>query len=255
MPAVIVVFVGPAGSGKSSLVETYSKWAKERLLLKVAPVNLDPGAEEVFYKPVFDIRNLFTVRDVMKKYGLGPNGALIKTSELIAEMSDVILSRKPFSETDKWDLILIDTPGQMEAFIFRPSSTVFLSKLAKLGNTAIVYIIDATAIERVTDAVFLWFMYVLLQVKTGLITVPVVNKRDIARNPDLAKTLIEDPSKLLDKAMEEGLAMDVLPDLVSIANKTRGPFRAVLVSAKEFEDMQYLHALVHEAFCACGDLT
>lgn len=255
MPAVIAVFVGPAGSGKSSIVKAYTMWARKHLLLRVAPVNLDPGAEEVFYKPVFDIRSMFTIRDIMEKYGLGPNGAFIKASELIAESSDNILSHKPFSETEKWDLILVDTPGQMEAFIFRPHSTVFLSKLAKLGNTLLVYIIDATAIERVTDAVFLWFMYVLLQVKTGLTVVPVINKRDIAKNLELAKILIEDPSKLVDKAVNEDLTLDVLPDLIGIANKTRGPYRAVLVSAKEPNDMRYLHILIHEAFCACGDLT
>jgi len=253
--AVIAVFTGPAGSGKTSLVRTYSEWARKSLLLRVAPINLDPGAEELPYKPVFDIRTLFTTRDIMEKYGLGPNGALIKASELIAERSDEILSNKPFSEAEKWDLILVDTPGQMEAFIFRPSSTVFLGKLSKLGNTVVVYIIDATAIERVSDAVFLWFIYVLLQVKTGLITVPVINKRDVAANLEVAKMLVEDPSRLLEKASNEGLFSDVLPDLIEVATKTRGAFRAVLVSAREPGDMQYLHALIHEAFCACGDLT
>jgi len=96
MPAVFVVFVGPAGSGKSTLVASYSSWARKNLLLRVAPVNLDPGAEEVKYKPVFDIRNYSTLRDIMEKYGLGPNGAFIKASELIAEKLDEVFSQPPF---------------------------------------------------------------------------------------------------------------------------------------------------------------
>ena len=57
LPAVFVVFVGPAGSGKSSLVASYTKWLRENLLLRVAPVNLDPGADVLKYKPLFDIRS------------------------------------------------------------------------------------------------------------------------------------------------------------------------------------------------------
>lgn len=255
MPGVVVVFTGPAGSGKTSLVSSYAEWARKNLLLRVAPVNLDPGAEELPYKPVFDIRRLFTIRDVMERYGLGPNGAFIKASELIAEHTDYVLSQPPFSEIETWDLILVDTPGQMEAFIFRPSSRVFLSRVAGVANTVLVYIIDASAIDKVSDAIFLWFIYVLLQVKTGLTVVPVVNKRDVAKNLELARALVEDPVKLIEKATDEGLVSEVLQDLVEVATKTRSPLRAVLISARSPDDMQYLHTLVHEAFCACGDLT
>ena len=257
MPAVNVLFIGAAGSGKTSLVKAYSEWARQNLLLRVAPVNLDPGAEIVEYKPIFDIRNLFTLREVIEKYNLGPNGAFIKSSELIAENTDKILSNPPFSESSKWDLILIDTPGQMEAFIFRPASNVFLHKLSKIGNTIIAYVIDASSIKSLSDAIFLWFLYVLIQVKTGLITVPVINKRDIAVNPEIARILVTDPSRLLEEIdmNNEGLMSEVIPDLINVALKTRGSFRAVLVSAKELNDMVNLHTLLHEAFCVCGDLT
>lgn len=255
LPAVIAVFVGPAGSGKTSLVKTYSEWARSRLLLRVAPVNLDPGAEKLEYEPVFDVRSLFTLSSVMEKYGLGPNGAFIKASELIAEKTTDILSKPPFSEAWKWDMILVDTPGQMEAFLFRPSSSVFFRELSTLGNTVIVYLIDASAVERATDALFLWFLYVLLHVKVGLTVVPVVNKRDVAKNPGLIKLLVENPERLVEEAREEGLAQEIVPDLVKIAMKTRGALRAVLVSAMEPESMEQLHVLLHEAFCACGDLT
>lgn len=255
MPAVIAVFTGPAGSGKSSLVRAYSEWARKTLFLKVAAVNLDPGADELLYKPTFDVRKLFTLHEIMLKYNLGPNGAFIKASELIAERADEIFSEEPFKSLDKWDIVLIDTPGQMEAFLFRPASRVFLEKLKRISHAVLVYIIDASAIERVSDGVFLWFLFVLLQVKTGLLAVPVINKRDIAKNPRIARLLVEDPFKLLDEAREEGLSSEIVSDLLSAASKTRGPYRAVLVSALELEDMEKLHQLVHEAFCACGDLT
>lgn len=255
MPAVSVIFVGPAGSGKSSLVATYTSWATRKLLLRVAPVNLDPGAEELKYKPIFDVREFFTIKDIMKTYGLGPNGAFIKASEILAERSREILSKPPFSELDKWDLVLVDTPGQMEAFLFRPSSNVFLDNLRRASNTVVAYVIDASAVARVTDAVFLWFLYVLIQVKTGLLVVPVVNKSDIALNPQIIQTLIEDPPKLMEEVNVEGIASEIIPELIGIAEKTRGPLRTVMVSALREDDMEKLHTLLHEAFCTCGDLT
>lgn len=255
MPAVNVVFIGPAGSGKTSLVKSYLDWARSKLFLRVATVNLDPGAENIRYDPVFDIRRYFTLRDVMEKYNLGPNGAFLKASELVANMTSEIISSPPFSERDQWDLILIDTPGQMEAFIFRPSSHVFLEAVRRLGNTIIAYVIDASAIERVSDAIFLWFIYVLLQVKTGLYAVPIINKRDIAKNIEIVKKLVESPESLLEEEIAEGLASEIIPDLVRIASKTKGPFRSVLVSALDSNDMEKMHVILHEAFCACGDLT
>jgi len=255
LPAVVAVFTGPAGSGKSSLVKAYSEWARKTLFLRVAIVNLDPGADELLYKPTFDIRKLFTLHDIMLKYNLGPNGAFIKASELIAERINEIFSESPFVDIDKWDLVLIDTPGQMEAFLFRPASRVFLEKLTKITHAVLVYVIDASAIEKVSDGVFLWFLFVLLQVKTGLLAIPVVNKKDIARNLKIAQLLVENPFRLIDEAREEGLSSEIIEDLLSAANKTKGAYRAVLVSALEVNDMEKLHQLIHEAFCTCGDLT
>lgn len=40
-------------------------------------INLDPAAENFFYRCDIDIKELITVDKVMKQYKLGPNGALI----------------------------------------------------------------------------------------------------------------------------------------------------------------------------------
>ncbi len=255
---IVAVFVGPAGSGKTTLVHRYGLWLKTRLLLKTALVNLDPGAENILYKPVFDVRELFTLRDIMLKYGLGPNGAFLRASELIAEHIDEIMSRTPFNDIDSWDIVLIDTPGQMEAFIFRKASNVFFEALNKIAKPVIVFILDASAITTLADMVTLWFLHVLVQVKTGLIVVPVINKVDIAANVDYIKKLVEEPEELMNiikKDVKEGLLSDIAPDLLAIAIKTKAPVRSVLISAISQDDFTELHTLIHEAYCACGDLT
>ncbi len=255
---IISTFVGPAGSGKTSLVNAYANWLRKELFLRIGLVNLDPGVEYLPYEPVFDIREFFTLREIMEKYRLGPNGAFLKASEMIIDYLDEVFSRRPFSSIDDYDLILIDTPGQMEAFIFRPSSTLFFKELEKLSKPIIVFVIDASTIQTISDAVTLWFLGVLTQAKTGLTVVPVINKVDIAYNIDLAKLLVEKPEKLFGLAKKyssEGLISEVVPELISIALKTKGAYRPVMVSAKIGEGLDELHFLIHEAFCSCGDLT
>ncbi len=255
---IITVFTGPAGSGKSSLVKSYGDWLRRVMFMNVAQVNIDPGVEYLPYKPVFDIREWFTLKDIMRKYGLGPNGAFLKASELVAENISKIMDNEPFINMDKWDMILIDTPGQMEAFIFRPASNVFFEALTKLGNPVAVYVIDASAIRTISDAVTLWFLGVLTQAKIGAVVVPVINKVDIAERLDLARIMVEEPEKLIEiaeKEAHEGLISEVVPDLLNIALKTKGAYRPVMVSAKNYDGLEDLHYLVHEAFCTCGDLT
>lgn len=255
---MIVVFIGPAGSGKTSLVKAYSSWIENNLLLKTAIVNIDPGAEILPYKPVFDIRSMFTIKDIMIKYNLGPNGAFIKASELIIEHLDTIFSKTPFNNIGEWDLVLIDTPGQMEAFIFRPSSNIFFNKLKDYGSIVGVYIIDATAITTLADALVLWFLGLLTQIKVNIPIVPVINKIDLVSDTEYAELLIKEPEKLIEKVKSfsnEGLLSDLSSELIEIAIKAKQALRPTKVSAKKSIGLDELHYLVHEMLCTCGDLT
>lgn len=250
-----VVFAGMAGSGKTSIVATYSKWLIENLSARVAIVNLDPGVEDLPYAPVFDIRKYFTLSQLMKKFGLGPNAAFLKSAEMIDVFSRNIMQDDPFINPSRWDYILIDTPGQLEAFIFRPESKRFFSMISRKSSMVIAYLIDSSIIDNVPDAVSSWFMYVLIQLKTGLLTVPVISKSDLARNPSLLRVLIERPSELCKEELSQGLQAEVIPELIKIAEKTKGALRAVLVSIYDENSLKGMHDLLHEAFCACGDLT
>lgn len=254
---VTVIFTGPAGSGKTILTHKYSYWLEKELYMKVAIVNLDPGAENILYRPVFDIRKLFTLRDVMVKYNLGPNGAFIKSSELIIENIDNIFSQSPFKDIDSWDIVLIDTPGQMETFILREYSSLFFNELKKITRPVIVYIIDASSIQTIVDMLTLWFIHILIYVKTTIPTIPIVNKIDLAKNIDIIKTIIEKPESLLEfnEVDVEGLIRDVFKDLLSIAIKTKAPLRTIMVSAINQSDFSDLHSIIHEVYCVCGDLT
>ena len=105
----------------------------------VAVVNLDPGALKLPYSPDVDVRNYVDVGDIMEKYALGPNGAVILAADLIA---DEIENLTRDIEEAHADIVLVDTPGQMELFAFRASGPYIVDELTKEPK-ALIYLFDA----------------------------------------------------------------------------------------------------------------
>ena len=136
MPMAFII--GTAGSGKSLFTAAFSEWLK---LSKqdVAVVNLDPGVLKLPYSPDVDVRNYVDVGNIMEKYGLGPNGALIMAADLIADEVENIT--RDIEAVDA-DIVLVDTPGQMELFAFRASGPYIVDELTREPK-AIVYLFDA----------------------------------------------------------------------------------------------------------------
>jgi hypothetical protein len=134
----IAFIIGTAGSGKSLLTAAFSEWLKMSKQ-DVAVVNLDPGALKLPYSPDVDIRNYVDVGDLMEKYGLGPNGALIMAADLVA---DEVENISKDIETANADVVLVDTPGQMELFAFRASGPYIVNELTREPKV-VVYLFDA----------------------------------------------------------------------------------------------------------------
>jgi len=134
----IAFIIGTAGSGKSLFTAAFSEWLKVSKQ-DVAVVNLDPGALKLPYSPDVDVRNYVDVGDLMEKYGLGPNGALIMAADLIADEIENITED---IEAANADVVLVDTPGQMELFAFRASGPYIVNELTREPK-AVVYLFDA----------------------------------------------------------------------------------------------------------------
>ncbi len=135
---VIIFIIGTAGSGKSLLTASFNEWLKVGKQ-KVATVNLDPGVLNLPYVPDIDIRDYITLNRIMDEYGLGPNGALVLAADLIAEDTERIGGE---IEDLQSDVVLVDTPGQMELFAFRASGPYIANELTT-EQKAIVYLFDA----------------------------------------------------------------------------------------------------------------
>ncbi|MBD3187790.1 GTPase [Candidatus Bathyarchaeota archaeon] len=116
-------FIGPAGSGKSTLTYAIADWLKVTSMeseisdtVSVACVNLDPGVRWTPYPPDVDVRDFIDYNEVMRTYQLGPNGALVAATDLIITYIDEI--KEEIQDTGA-DYVFIDTPGQIELFSFR----------------------------------------------------------------------------------------------------------------------------------------
>ena len=134
----ILFIIGTAGSGKSLLTASFANWLKVGKQ-NVITLNLDPGALTLPYTPEVDVRNYISVEELMERYGLGPNGALVMAADLIAEETQRLEEEiKDFNP----DLVLVDTPGQMELFAFRASGPYIANELTKEPK-AIVYLFDS----------------------------------------------------------------------------------------------------------------
>jgi GTPase SAR1 family protein len=109
-------------------------------------LNLDPGVKSMLYHPDIDIRDYIVLDEVMEKYDLGPNGAMILASDLMVNYLDDLKD-----EIDEYnpDWIFVDTAGQLELFAFRETGPLIASTLG-FGSIqrAVTFLFDSNFVLR-----------------------------------------------------------------------------------------------------------
>ncbi|MFW9781135.1 MAG: ATP/GTP-binding protein [Candidatus Heimdallarchaeota archaeon] len=140
-------FIGTAGSGKSSLTGQLKDYVLNRdPEINAITLNLDPGVKILPYTPDIDIRDFIVLEEVMIEYGLGPNGAMILSSDLMVNYLDEIKD-----EIDEYnpDWIFVDTAGQLELFAFRDTGPLIASSLG-FGyiQRAVSFLFDSNLVLR-----------------------------------------------------------------------------------------------------------
>ena len=70
MDQVYVYLTGTAGCGKTYLTKALADWFDSKKLDYIV-VNLDPGADFVPYSADIDVREWFTLEDIMGRYNVG----------------------------------------------------------------------------------------------------------------------------------------------------------------------------------------
>jgi len=246
-----VVILGPAGSGKSTLISAFSKWLTENGI-SVKCINLDPGAEYIPYQTAWDIRKYFTISQIMKERKLGPNGAIIEAMNLLFEKSQKFIEE--ISKL-KAEYLLIDTPGQLEVFAFRDVGLKFINLLQKKLITQGVFLIDGEMFNDVVSLVVAKVLSLAVELKLSIPLVSIINKGDLV-DPKVIK-LMEDPDKVKEEIIKsnQGELIDVALYSLDLITKLQPALRTVVVSSKKNTGFNELFDLLHELFCTCGDLT
>ncbi|CAL1603377.1 unnamed protein product [Knipowitschia caucasica] len=174
---VCLIVLGMAGSGKTTFVQRLTA----HLHTQKAPpyvINLDPAVHEVPFPANIDIRDTVNYKEVMKQYGLGPNGGIVTSLNLFATRFDQVMQ---FIEKKKNNhrFVLIDTPGQIEVFTWSASGTIITEALASSFPCVVVYVMDTS--RCVSPVTFMSNMLYACSIlyKTRLPFIVVLNKTDI----------------------------------------------------------------------------
>ncbi|CAD5122804.1 DgyrCDS11210 [Dimorphilus gyrociliatus] len=191
---ICLIVLGMAGSGKTAFVQRLTSFLHSK---KTPPyvINLDPAVKEVPFPANIDIRDTVKYKEVMKQYGLGPNGGIVTSLNLFSMAFDQVLSiiEKRCNPKDKSapKYVVIDTPGQIEVFTWSASGTIISESIAASMATAIVYIVDTA--RNVNPVTFMSNMLYACSIlyKMKLPFIIVFNKADII-NPSFAFEWMKD---------------------------------------------------------------
>lgn len=177
-------------------------------------INLDPAVRTVPFESNIDIRDSVNYKEVMKQYNLGPNGGILTSLNLFATKIDQILTLlekrtappapaaaageaaragtsagagagaaptstpTPQQQQRPIEHILVDTPGQIEVFVWSASGDILLNSLASSFPTVIAYIIDTPRTTSTSTFMSNMLYACSILYKTKLPMILVFNKTD-----------------------------------------------------------------------------
>ena len=188
-----IYFVGTAGSGKSTLVGAYKEWLESTGVESIT-INLDPGVDSIPYDADVDIRDWIALDEVMTEFNLGPNGAQIVASDLMAvnisKMRDVV-------DDMTATYALVDTPGQLELFAFRESSRTIVDAFGR-ENSMVVYLSDPMLCRSSNGFISNMVLASLVQFRLQLPIINILTKIDVMEDPEVERLVswYNDPESL-----------------------------------------------------------
>lgn len=136
------VIIGLAGAGKTTFCKMLHEWlTAEAATCKttgqaVATINLDPVVLNPKVPLDYDIRNKVDFAAMMKRYAFGPN-ACVNTCLNFGLMEMPVFSDSRY--------VIVDTPGQIEAFVWGSPGELLMKSL---DNVCILFIVDSSLCDN-----------------------------------------------------------------------------------------------------------
>ena len=179
-PTPCILVMGMAGAGKTTFVQRLTA----NLHAKEAPpyvINLDPAVLKVPYPVNIDIRDTVNYKEIMKQYGLGPNGGIMTALNLFSTQFNQVLSYIE-KRAHEHSMVIFDTPGQLEVFTWSASGTIITDTLGATLPTIVVYVLDTSRSVNPTTFMSNMLNACSILYKTTLPFILVMNKCDIIDN-------------------------------------------------------------------------
>ena len=242
-----------AGSGKSLLVASFSEYLRSSEQNAVI-LNLDPGATALPYNPDVDVRAYVDIDELMEKYKLGPNGALIMASDIAADHLEEIRGEL---EQAAPDFVLVDTPGQIELFAFREAGPYFSQGISDEPK-AVVYALDAPFCRNPMNFVSNLFLATAVYTRLRQPQIYALTKADLVSDKEL-ETIVGWGSEIeqLEDALEatSGDAASLIArDLAMAVHATGLTHEPIPVSAKSNLGLLELNASLTRALTGGEEL-
>lgn len=175
---VVILVVGMAGTGKSTLVHRMQHYAQANQLRSYF-INMDPAVTHTSYHVNVDIRDSVDYAAVMKNYRLGPNGAIMTALNLFATKVHQVVTLLEAKKASL-DWIVIDTPGQIEVFTWSASGQLIAEALAAALPTVLLFVADTVRCTRSPHTFVSTMLYSSgIMLKQQLPLVVAFNKTDV----------------------------------------------------------------------------
>ena len=241
-----IFLLGTAGSGKSTMASVAKKWLVSNGV-NALTANLDPGAERLPYVPDVDVRDYVQLDEVMDRYGLGPNGAMIVSCDLIAEdFGDVVEEIEEYSP----DYVMFDTPGQLELFVFRASGA-FVVKALERDQTIAAFLVDPFLVQTPSSFTSILLLSATAELRLGVPVMRVLSKCDMLTEEqlELVDEWTTNPDSLYaDLLNEKGPTKSLATGLCSVLVDTEESFNLYKVSAREERGFEDLYTAIQMAY-------
>jgi GTPase SAR1 family protein len=245
--------IGTAGSGKSTLAQNYKHWCHQQGLESII-INLDPGVEKIPYTPDVDIRDWIKLSEVMESHELGPNGAQIACADMIAlNLTEIKESIGQF----KSDYIIVDTPGQLELFVFREAGKYTINNLNP-AKTMVGYLIDPALAHTPSGFVTQLLLSITTQFRLSTPQINILSKADLLKKADieLIQSWSENSEELYSAVIMEKASMfqQINEGILHIIQEFGGFTEIHPYSKKNFEGIEDIYTMIQQEFEAGEDL-
>ena len=199
----MVLVIGMAGSGKTTLMQRLVVESRmggsgtagprqpgDRPARPAYVVNLDPAVGPLPYSPHIDIRDTVNYKEVMAQYELGPNGGIVTSLNLFATRFDQVMNLLE-ARSPGLDVVLVDTPGQIEVFTWSASGAIITDALAATFPTVLVYVVDTPRTQSPVTFMSNMLYACSILYKTRLPFIVAFNKVDVVSHDFAAEWMAD----------------------------------------------------------------